>query len=500
MISHLGKMPSLVVGGTWAARQAGEDVFGLAVIGDGGSSTGEIHESLNLASVHKVPVLFLIENNHYSFSTPTSLQYNCRQLSDRAHGYGIAGRTIDGTDAWEVYTSVCDALESMQASSLPMILECMTSPPARPRRLRQGRLRAGRADAGVAAARPAAGRAAKAAGTVRPVGGARGGDGTGGRRGSALGAWPRRWRSGAPTPRTIAWPSSPKRPPLDVKPYHTPRVKNGEAVGRALGLSVGEQPAGVPLRARRGRLRLGLQDLQGTDRTPRPAAGAGHAAVRIGPGRLCPGGFAGGRAADPGVPVRRFLDRSRHAARPERRHLVLPQRPARPAAVAAALRRRADDGGLSLGRVRGAVVAFPGAETALSGHRPRDVRGPGGRLLRSQSVPGLRAQAALLEQERGDRFRRQPGSGVAAAALHRRDRSDAGGLRGDGPRGAGGGRAQPPLDRSLEPVRASADGPRPDPGIGVQDGAAAGGAGVRGHARAGRPRDLAGSAARRWGR
>ena len=54
MISHLGKMPSLVVGATWAARRAGEDVFGLAVVGDGGTSTGEIHESLNIASVQKV--------------------------------------------------------------------------------------------------------------------------------------------------------------------------------------------------------------------------------------------------------------------------------------------------------------------------------------------------------------------------------------------------------------------------------------------------------------
>ncbi len=126
MISHLGKMPSLVLGGTWAARRAGEDVFGLVVIGDGGSSTGEIHESLNIASVQKVPVLFLIENNQYSFSTPTSLQYNCRQLSDRAYGYGIRGRTIDGLDAWGVYTAVCDALETMQASSLPAVLECMT--------------------------------------------------------------------------------------------------------------------------------------------------------------------------------------------------------------------------------------------------------------------------------------------------------------------------------------------------------------------------------------
>ncbi|HEY4760296.1 MAG TPA: thiamine pyrophosphate-dependent enzyme, partial [Thermoguttaceae bacterium] len=70
MISHLGKMLSLVVGGTWAARRQGEDVLGLAVIGDGGTSTGEFHEALNIASVRKVPVLFLIENNYYAFSTP----------------------------------------------------------------------------------------------------------------------------------------------------------------------------------------------------------------------------------------------------------------------------------------------------------------------------------------------------------------------------------------------------------------------------------------------
>src|SRR5271166_1893115 len=98
MISHLGKMLSVVVGGTWAARRNGEQAFGLAVIGDGGTSTGEFHESLNIASVHKVPVLFLIENNHYAFSTPTNVQYKCRRLSDRAAGYGIKGRSINGLD------------------------------------------------------------------------------------------------------------------------------------------------------------------------------------------------------------------------------------------------------------------------------------------------------------------------------------------------------------------------------------------------------------------
>ncbi len=124
MISHLGKMPSLVVGATWAARQAGEDAFGLVVIGDGGSSTGEVHEAMNIAAVRKTPVVFLIQNNHYSFSTPTELQYNCQRLSDRARGYGISGKTIDGTDAWLVYSTICDALEAMQSSSMPIVLEC----------------------------------------------------------------------------------------------------------------------------------------------------------------------------------------------------------------------------------------------------------------------------------------------------------------------------------------------------------------------------------------
>ncbi len=125
MISHLGNMLAPAVGGTWAARFHGEDAFGLGVIGDGGSSTGDFHESLNLASVRKVPVLFAIENNHYAYSTPTKLQYNCERLSERAAGYGIPGKTIDGTDAWEVYRSVCDALDTMAGNSLPYLLECM---------------------------------------------------------------------------------------------------------------------------------------------------------------------------------------------------------------------------------------------------------------------------------------------------------------------------------------------------------------------------------------
>lgn len=126
MISHLGDMLPLAVGAVLGARQRGEDVFGLAPIGDGGSSTGDFHEALNIASVRKVPLIFMIENNHYAYSTPTASQYNCARLSDRAAGYGIEGVTIDGTDVWEVYSTVCDALAGMQKDSLPRIIESRT--------------------------------------------------------------------------------------------------------------------------------------------------------------------------------------------------------------------------------------------------------------------------------------------------------------------------------------------------------------------------------------
>lgn len=126
MISHLGDMLPLTVGGVWGARRRGEDVMGLAVIGDGGTSTGDFHEALNIASVRTVPVLFLIQNNLYAYSTPIKYQYNCERLSDRAAAYGIKGTTVDGTDAWEVYNAVCDALAGMQQDAKPRILECMT--------------------------------------------------------------------------------------------------------------------------------------------------------------------------------------------------------------------------------------------------------------------------------------------------------------------------------------------------------------------------------------
>ena len=92
MISHLGSMCSHVVGMTDSQRRRGLPAVGFAFFGDGGSSTGDIHESLNLAALLSIPVVFVIENNHYAYSTPVAEQYPGNvELWQRAAGYGIEG-------------------------------------------------------------------------------------------------------------------------------------------------------------------------------------------------------------------------------------------------------------------------------------------------------------------------------------------------------------------------------------------------------------------------
>jgi pyruvate dehydrogenase E1 component alpha subunit/2-oxoisovalerate dehydrogenase E1 component alpha subunit len=100
MISHLGTQISVVAGVLFARRLRGElgDAVGATSIGDGGTSTGAFHEGLNLAAVEKLPIVISVANNQFAYSTPTSRQYACADLVDRARGYGIEGYTVDGTD------------------------------------------------------------------------------------------------------------------------------------------------------------------------------------------------------------------------------------------------------------------------------------------------------------------------------------------------------------------------------------------------------------------
>lgn len=99
MISHLGAMISVVNGTLMAHRfQGKKETVGAVSIGEGGTSTGAFHEALNQAAVEKLPLVLVVANNNYAYSTPSDKQFACRSLVDRAAGYGVTGCAVDGTD------------------------------------------------------------------------------------------------------------------------------------------------------------------------------------------------------------------------------------------------------------------------------------------------------------------------------------------------------------------------------------------------------------------
>lgn len=99
MLSHLGAMISVVNGMLLARRLKGQTgQVGATCLGDGGTSTGAFHEGLNQAAVEKLPLVLVIANNQYAYSTPNSRQFACRHLVDKAIGYGVDGHSVDGTD------------------------------------------------------------------------------------------------------------------------------------------------------------------------------------------------------------------------------------------------------------------------------------------------------------------------------------------------------------------------------------------------------------------
>jgi pyruvate dehydrogenase E1 component alpha subunit/2-oxoisovalerate dehydrogenase E1 component alpha subunit len=99
MVSHLGAMISVVNGALFARRLKGvPGTVGAACVGDGASSTGSFHEALNQAAVEKLPLVLIVANNQYAYSTPTARQFACRDLADKAVGYGVAVQSVDGTD------------------------------------------------------------------------------------------------------------------------------------------------------------------------------------------------------------------------------------------------------------------------------------------------------------------------------------------------------------------------------------------------------------------
>ena len=126
MISHLGPQLSYATGVALAHKLAGEKKVSAVFTGEGGTSQGEFHEALNVASVWGLPVLFIIENNGYGLSTPTNEQYNCSKLSQRGIGYGMKSLSIDGNNLIEVYNTIKSLTNEMRSNPHPVLLECMT--------------------------------------------------------------------------------------------------------------------------------------------------------------------------------------------------------------------------------------------------------------------------------------------------------------------------------------------------------------------------------------
>ena len=126
MISHLGPQLSLAAGIGLGYKLDKESKVCLAFTGEGGTSEGEFHEALNVASVWQLPVIFVIENNGYGLSTPTSEQYNCAHLSDRGIGYGMETHRIDGNDVIKVYNTINKIAKQIRKNPHPVLIECET--------------------------------------------------------------------------------------------------------------------------------------------------------------------------------------------------------------------------------------------------------------------------------------------------------------------------------------------------------------------------------------
>ena len=126
MISHLGPQNGVADGIALACKLKGEKKVTVVFNGDGGTSQGDFHEAVNVAAVWDLPVIFVIENNGYGLSTPSSEQFKCKQFIDKAIGYGMEGVQVDGNNILEVYDTVKSLAESMRKKPRPVLLECIT--------------------------------------------------------------------------------------------------------------------------------------------------------------------------------------------------------------------------------------------------------------------------------------------------------------------------------------------------------------------------------------
>jgi 2-oxoisovalerate dehydrogenase E1 component len=126
MISHLGPQNGVADGIALGTQLRSEKKVTVVFNGDGGTSQGDFHEAINVAAVWSLPVIFVVENNGYGLSTPSSEQFKCKQFIDKAIGYGIKGVQVDGNNILDVFDTVKSLATSMRKKPEPVLLECIT--------------------------------------------------------------------------------------------------------------------------------------------------------------------------------------------------------------------------------------------------------------------------------------------------------------------------------------------------------------------------------------
>jgi pyruvate dehydrogenase E1 component alpha subunit/2-oxoisovalerate dehydrogenase E1 component alpha subunit len=125
-ISHLGDMVPVMAGVTLSFKLRGEPRVGLVYVGDGATSTGAFHEGINFAAVQRCPLVVVVENNGYAYSTPLDRQTAASQLVDKAIGYGVPGVRADGNDVLAVYDVTREAVDRARSGGGVTLIELMT--------------------------------------------------------------------------------------------------------------------------------------------------------------------------------------------------------------------------------------------------------------------------------------------------------------------------------------------------------------------------------------
>lgn len=124
MISHLGAQVPVIAGMLFAKRLQGTLTgrVGATCIGDGATSTGAFHEGLNLAAVERLPMVVIVGNNQFAYSTPNNRQFACADLVEKARGYGIGGFSVDGTDLLACASVICEAVKRARDGGGPQMV------------------------------------------------------------------------------------------------------------------------------------------------------------------------------------------------------------------------------------------------------------------------------------------------------------------------------------------------------------------------------------------